>query len=140
MQHNTSKPAPSPKQAAFDAPRAMSAASAAPRMALGDQPPPRPMRLIGWKPLERSSLRGFATVELPMGLKIVDCPVLMSNGKVWAALPSKPQIGEDGQQRRDAGGKSALSPVVQWRNRDLAGRWSDAVVALVRAAHPEVFE
>jgi hypothetical protein len=44
--------------------------------------PVRPkMRLVNWKPLEKNSLRGFATVALPLGLKIVDCPVHVSNGK-----------------------------------------------------------
>jgi hypothetical protein len=55
--------------------------------------PDRPrLRLISFKPLTKGALRGFAHVELPSGLRITDCPVLISNGKTWATLPSKPVL------------------------------------------------
>jgi hypothetical protein len=95
------------------------------------------MRLIAWKPLVKNSLRGFATVELPIGLKISDVPVLISNGKTWASLPSKPQLDRDGQHKRDVNGKATYSPILEWKDRDLSDRFSQAVVALVRAEHPD---
>jgi hypothetical protein len=91
-------------------------------------------RLISWKAVRKNSLRGFASIELPTGLRIFDIPVLSARGKVWAALPSKPQL-EDGQHRRDINGKPAYSPVLEWRSRDLADRFSAAVIALVNAQH-----
>jgi hypothetical protein len=107
----------------------------------GDRQEPEPdrpkMRLLWWKPIAKgSSLRGFAAVELPIGLKVHDIPVLASHGKIWASLPSKPQVGKDGQHRKDANGKPAYTPILEWRNRDLSARFSDAVVALVRAEYP----
>ena len=30
------------------------------------------MRLVSWKPMAKGSLCGFATVELPIGLKLID--------------------------------------------------------------------
>jgi hypothetical protein len=36
----------------------------------------RRMLLVGWKPLLKGALRGFTTVERPIGPKLVDCPVL----------------------------------------------------------------
>jgi hypothetical protein len=94
------------------------------------------LRLLNFKPVAKNSLRGFAAVELPIGLRILDIPVLVSHGKVWAALPGKPQLDQDGRHKRDANGKAAYSPVLEWKDRDLANRFSDAVVELVRAAHP----
>jgi hypothetical protein len=98
------------------------------------------MRLLSWKPLVKGSLRGFATVELPIGLKICDCPVLVSNGKAWATLPSKPQIDRDGRQKTDVNGKPAYASILEWKSRDLSERFSEAVIALVHAAYPLILE
>jgi hypothetical protein len=97
------------------------------------------MRLISWKPLAKGSLRGFATVELlPLGLRLVDCPVLATEGRrVWAALPSKPQLDKYGRQKTDINGYRIYIPTVEWKSRELADHWSAAVVALVRQAHPD---
>jgi hypothetical protein len=103
-------------------------------------PESRRMRLISFKPLVKKSLRGFASIELPIGLKISDIPVLVSHGKAWAALPSKPQIDKDGQQKRDANGKPAYSPILEWRDRDLSDRFSAAVIELIKAANPEALK
>ena len=94
------------------------------------------MRLLSWKPISKGSLRGFATVELPIGLKLIDCAVFVGTKGAWASLPAKPQLDKDSRQRILADGKSSYSPAVEWRNRDLADRFSAAVVALVRAGHP----
>jgi hypothetical protein len=94
------------------------------------------IRLISWKPLVKNSLRGFAAVELPIGLKIADIPVLVSNGKAWASLPSKPQVDKDGQHKRDTNGKPAYTPILEWRDRNLSDRFSAAVVDLIHASHP----
>lgn len=94
------------------------------------------MRLVSWRPLPKNALRGFATVELPIGLTVVDCPVLVSNGKPWASLPSKPQIDREGRHRADINGKPAYTAILSWRDRDLADRFSQAVVDLIRAEHP----
>jgi hypothetical protein len=93
------------------------------------------MRLLSWKVVRKGSLFGFATVMLPIGLKLVDCPVLISDGKAWATLPSKPQVDKDGHQKTGADGRPAYSPVIEWRDRALADRFSAALVALVRAEH-----
>jgi hypothetical protein len=98
------------------------------------------MRLVSWKPLAKNSLRGFATIELPIGLKISDIPVLVSHGKAWASLPSKPQLDKDGQHKRDVNGKPAYAPILEWRDRDLSDRFSAAVIDLIRASHPEALQ
>jgi hypothetical protein len=95
------------------------------------------MRLISWKPPVKNSLRGFATIELPIGLKIHDIQVLVGKNGPWASLPSKPQLDRDGRRKTDANGKAAFAPVLEWRSREMSKRFSKAVVALVRAAHPD---
>jgi hypothetical protein len=104
-----------------------------PRPDIGQSRPK--IRLISWKPLVKNSLRGFATVELPIGLKIVDCPVLVSNGKAWASLPTKPVLDRDGKHLKPDG-KPQYSAILEWKSRDLADRFSEAVVELVRQTHP----
>jgi hypothetical protein len=94
------------------------------------------MRLLSWRLMAKGSLRGFVTVELPIALKIIDIPVLVGRTGAWANLPSKPQIDREGRQKADANGKALYAPVLEWRSGDLSDRFSEAVVALVRAAHP----
>jgi hypothetical protein len=70
-------------------------APAAIRAAWG-QPPtaqrPRTIALVAWRPVVKDALRGFAKVLQPSGLKLIDCPILVSTGKTWASLPSKPVL------------------------------------------------
>jgi hypothetical protein len=97
------------------------------------------MALEEFKRLRKGSLLGFATVRLPIGLRIADIPVCTSHGKVWASLPSKPMIGADGRQlEKDS--KKRYQPILQWADRETADRWSAAVVELVREHDPEALE
>jgi len=96
------------------------------------------MRLISFKAINKGALIGFATVELPIGLTISDCPVCLSGGKAWASLPSKPVLDRDGRHAEKSG-KRQYTAILAWPDRETANRWSDAVIALVHAEHPEVF-
>src|ERR1700704_3627436 len=97
------------------------------------------MRLLSLKPLLKGSLRGFANVELPIGLRITDCPVLTSNGKAWATLPSKPVLDRDGKHV-EVNGKRQYAPILEWRDRDLSDRFSELIVGLVRQRHPDALD
>ena len=108
--------------------------------AWGAPPLPRPgMRLLKWKPLVRNSLRGFADIELPSGLRISEIPVLVSHGKCWASLPSEPVLDRDGRHLVE-GGKKQYVTLLQWRSREIADAFSSKVIALVRAQHPNALE
>ena len=65
--------------------------------------------------------------------------MLTSHGKAWATVPSKPVLDRDGKQV-EVSGKRQYAPILEWRDRDLADRFSVAVVALVEAEHHEAFE
>jgi hypothetical protein len=95
------------------------------------------MRLVSRKPLGKNSRRGFATVVLPIRLKIHDFPVLMPHGKTWASLPSKPQIDKEGRHKTDVNSKAAYAAILEWNNRDLSDRFSAAFVAPVRERFDE---
>ncbi|MGC2198610.1 MAG: hypothetical protein WA633_00460 [Stellaceae bacterium] len=107
----------------------------------GDRPAPRQLRLIRFQPLVKNALRGFCTVEIqPLGLRIIDCPVLVSHGRAWCALPGKIQVDNSGRQKTDTSGKPLYAAVLQWRNRELSDRFSAAVIGAIRRAHPGALE
>jgi hypothetical protein len=94
------------------------------------------MQLIGWRPIRKGGLRGFAAVRLPNGLVLIDCPVCRaSNGRFFASLPSKPVLDESGQHAKP-NGKALYTPMARWPSKDVNTAWGDRVVQLVRAAHP----
>jgi hypothetical protein len=95
------------------------------------------LKLVEFKPIAKGALRGFATIELPSGLTLFDCAVLVSNGKAWASLPSKPLFGKDGQQLRDDNNKPRYVPLLRWKSREQSDRFSEAVVKAVRFANPD---
>jgi hypothetical protein len=94
------------------------------------------MRLVSWKPIAKGSLRGFATVELPIGLRLIECPVFVGSNGPWASLPSKPVLDREGKQVKP-NGKPQFATVLEWRDRALNDRFSESVIELVRAAHPD---
>jgi hypothetical protein len=117
----------------------MSTLDVATAIGFGGKPAPRQLRLITWKPLpfRKGALCGFASVELPNGLRILDMPVLAGRNGPWAALPAKPELDRDGRRRIDINGKPTWAPVLEWRTRELGDRFSEAVIAAVRLAHAD---
>jgi hypothetical protein len=77
-------------------------------------------------------------VKLPIGPRIDNVTVPASRGsQARAGLRTRPMLGGDGAVLCGDTGKTKYTPVLSWRSRDLADRWSEAVAALVRAAHPD---
>jgi hypothetical protein len=98
------------------------------------------LKLLGFKPVRKGILRGFAAVKLPNGLIIEDIAVGEANGRQWALLPSKAMIDRDGNLMRDPGGKIRYAPVVEWGSAELRQEFSRRVVALVHAQYPDAFD
>jgi len=111
--------------------------AAAHAVAWGDKPSSRRMMLRSFRPLAKGALRGFATIELPSGLVLHDVAIRAGRNGPWASLPSKPVLDRDGRHRSDTNGRHQYAPVAEWRSRELADRFSAALVELVRAAHPD---
>jgi len=94
------------------------------------------MRLVSFKSVVKGALRGFATVELPNGLTVMDCPVLHGPNGAWATLPSKPVLDGEGKHVKPSG-KPQYAAILHWNDRNLARRFSEVLVALVRATYPD---
>ncbi len=102
--------------------------------------PPWPIsRILDWREMRRGSLLGFARVEFPSGLIISDVTILQGEAGAWASPPSKPMIGRDGVVMKDSVGKVKYSPIIEFASKEIRNRWSDAVIAAMKVAHPEVF-
>jgi hypothetical protein len=97
----------------------------------------RRIRLLDFRPIRKGKLLGFARIELPIGLLISDIPILTGKNGVFAALPARPLLDPEGRQKRDANGRPQYLAFLEWRDRNISGRFSAAVIELVRAAHPE---
>jgi DNA-binding cell septation regulator SpoVG len=96
------------------------------------------MRLIGWRPLHKGQLLGFAAVELPVvGLQLFDIPVLRGREGVWASLPNRAELDEQRRQRVGPDGKPAYARIAAWRSKKLEQAFVKRVVELVRAVHPD---
>jgi hypothetical protein len=94
------------------------------------------MQLPDFQPMTKGAQRGSCRVQLPSGLVIQDGAVFVGRRRAWANLPTKAWIGQDYRQKTNVNGKPAHLPVLEWRNRGLADRLSEAVVTLIRRARP----
>src|SRR6266481_890929 len=102
---------------------------------------PQGLRLLGWKPLRKNTLRGFIDVEVAVGhgrgLAIYECPVHVgANGRAWVALPAKAQLDQDGNVRRSAAGKIEYAAVTRWRDQTTGDKFSATAIRLLLARHP----
>ena len=93
------------------------------------------IRAIDWRPLERNTLRGFVTFELPSGLIRHECTShRAASGAEWLGLPGRPQLDQEGRQREDpATGKLAYTEIVEIPGKDQRERFQTAAVAAVHA-------
>jgi hypothetical protein len=91
------------------------------------------MRLVSWKPIANGTLRGFATVELPIGLKLIDCAVFVGTNGAWARPPAKPQLDKDGRQRNHCFACGAHGEVIEFLRRYDNPDCGSAVVKLASA-------
>lgn len=98
------------------------------------------IRILDWRPMQKGALLGFAKIELPSGMIIVDCTICTGPNGPWASPPSKAMIGRDGLVMKDQADKVRYQPLIEFTSKDVRNRWSDAVLQAVREAHPDVFK
>lgn len=112
------------------------------RKATTSQDVDRPMTAfaVGWTPVGRGALIGHADVRYE-SLLLRACPVLRSSGRTWVGLPAKPMIDKNDRVIRGADGKARFQTILEWPNRDIADRFSQAVLgSLIRQHGPDAFE
>jgi len=95
-----------------------------------------PVILLAWKPMRRGGLLGFARIRLGRAMIVNDVSVAHSNGKAWAAMPSKPRLDANGAAMRDARGKILYTPLIEWDDKDTRDKFSISVIQAVEAQHP----
>jgi hypothetical protein len=101
-----------------------------------DQSPIEPgVICLEFRPVERNTLLGFAKIKVCAWHLIMDGVAIHErDGRSWAQLPARPQIDKDtGMVVRD-GAKIQYAKVLEFDDRDVANRFSDAVVAAVKKA------
>jgi hypothetical protein len=98
-----------------------------------------PVTISDWKPLTRSTLRGFLTAHLPSGMNLHHISVHYRDGTWWVSPAGKPLLGADGTALRDADNKIRYAPIVSFE-KAARQRFSNAIIEALRRAHPEVFE
>ena len=96
---------------------------------------PMPVVLLEWRSFRKSSLRGFAKVELG-ALRMNELTVHASSGKKWVGMPARPVLGNDGQPQRDQRGKVRYASLIEWKTRGAADRFSASVIAAIEEKHP----
>jgi hypothetical protein len=99
------------------------------------------LECVGWKPLRRNTLAGFAQIRvIDMRLTVIDVALHNKGTQRWAAMPSKPVIDRDGIAKRDpSSGKIAYTPMFDFDSAAVRSAFSDAVIAAVLKVHPDVF-
>ena len=91
-----------------------------------------------FRAVTKNTLRGFATFEFPNGLVIHDMSAHTKNGKCWVAFPALPQL--NGGEVKTVDGKAQYKRIIEWRDRDLSDRFSDAAVAVIKRDKPGILE
>jgi len=85
--------------------------------------------------MRRNTLRGFAVIDLPSGLVIRDESIHGKVGRWWASLPARPVLDAEGRRVRNHTPHAQYAALLGWHDRDLADRFSIAVLDLVRREH-----
>lgn len=89
-------------------------------------------RILSWRPFcnDARTLRGFFSVELPSGLVLHGCKLMVGpKGQPWIAPPAT--------KREVPDGKPIWDPIVDFRDRETRDRFTAAVLDALAQAHPE---
>ncbi len=81
------------------------------------------MQCINWRPIEKNTLRGLATLQLASGLIIVDATLHEKNGSRWVSMPGKPWKDKDGSTK--------YAQVIDFIDKETRDRFSRAAVQAI---------
>ena len=98
------------------------------------------VELIDFRRVRKGTLLGFATVRVGRSMCLHDVTLHRSHGRFWASPPGRPQITREGAVMRGADGKLLYTPTISFQDRAGRDDFSDAVVKVVRARHPDALE
>ncbi len=104
----------------------------------GDAEMPTRAKLLDWRPLEKNTLKGFASVQFTSGVIFREIAVHVSGSRAWAAPPSRPWIKDNALVFDETTGKAKWQMLVDFANHGVRASWSRQVISALAAAHPEV--
>jgi DNA-binding cell septation regulator SpoVG len=93
-----------------------------------------------WRPHVSGGLRGYAQVELEIGLVIPDIRVLVGSNGFFVVLPEKPVLVGEKLKRDISTNKPVYVPTVQWRDRAISDKFSRAMIKLLLANYPSALD
>jgi hypothetical protein len=93
-------------------------------------------QLLKFTAQRRDALRGFCDIELPNGMQIFGCPVLVSRGRIRVIVPGRPRLDRTGRQV-EIDGYRQFDKIMGWNCRELANAFDAAVIALLREQYPD---
>jgi len=94
------------------------------------------MILREWRAYGSGAIRGYARVELDIGLAIPRIKVLVGTNGPFVLMPEQPVL-RDGKPKKCANGKPSYHPSVSWKDRKTADKFSAAVIALLLKKYPD---
>lgn len=97
------------------------------------------MILRDWKAYSSGAMRGYARVELDVGLVIPGIKVLVGANGPFVLMPEQPVL-QDGKVKQDVNGKPAYFSTVSWRDRKTTDKFSAAVIALLIKKYPNALK
>lgn len=83
------------------------------------------VRISDWKAIQKNTLRGFYTVELPSGMVIHKCSLHEKNGQRWIGLPTEKYSKRDGT--------TAYSILIEFTSRQVEGNFRRQVLLALEA-------
>jgi hypothetical protein len=96
--------------------------------------------VLEWHPLCRNSLRGFCRIRFPSGIEIADIPI--HQGRI-ANMGRATRQADDRSRRRGSARRGRQDQIRRDRRLQTHGmrsRWSHAVIAALRDAHPDALD
>jgi hypothetical protein len=93
-----------------------------------------PLTITDWKTIDRNSLVGVFSVELPSGMVINNCMLHRpSNGAAeWIAMPGAAQVERDGRVKRSGDGKPMYKTIIRFRSKEIYDRFQVPILEELR--------
>jgi hypothetical protein len=89
---------------------------------------------------QKGTLQGFVDLELPSGLRLLDCTVHARNDKHWVFLPGRPTLDKNYELRKDPNGRILYAPLGTWRDKETSEKFSRLAVEALLEKFPDAFE
>jgi hypothetical protein len=94
------------------------------------------MILSQWRHKPRGGFRGYVNVTLSLGLVIPDVRIFVGQHGPFTSLPETPVL-INGKVKRDVNNKPVFVPQLKWKNREIADKFSVAVIRELVKRHPQ---